>query len=112
MRYVKNQALLADDLTNYRGGEQLYNILKTGRFQSVKDYDSGEVNKKSIDEAANDIPLMREDDILHVDVTTPARTIVHPEETDDEAVEPDRQLATGRKSTVTAQDEAHREQDN
>ena len=39
VRYAKNEAMLADHLTNNRGGEQLYNILKTGGFQSIKDYD-------------------------------------------------------------------------
>ncbi len=94
VRYVKNEAMLADHLTKNRGGEQLYNVLKTGRFQSIKDYDRGEVTKEAIEEAANDIPLVQEDNILHVDIATLARTTVHPEETDDETASPNRQLST------------------
>ena len=103
VRLVKNEAMLADHLTKNRGGEQLYNVLKTGRIRSVKDYDSGEVSKEAIDKAANDIPLIQEDDILHVDIATMARTIVHPEETDDETASPSRQLTTGRKASATIQ---------
>ena len=70
VRFVKSKAMLADHLTKERSGDQLYDILRHNKFERIEKYDSNEVTASHIKEAAIDIPLLEDSDILHVDVET------------------------------------------
>ena len=105
IRFVKSKAMLADHLTNERTGEQMYDVLRHNKFERIEKYDSSEVRASHIREAAIDIPLLDEQEILHVDVETLYEVIGHESEDHSSSASnssiQERQLTSGRKITVS-----------
>ncbi len=69
-RFVKSKTMIADHLTKERSGEQIYEMLIHSKFGQIEKYDSNQVTVANIREAAMDIPLLEDPEILHVDVDT------------------------------------------
>ena len=105
VRFVKSNAMLADHLTKERSGEQKYDVLRHSKFERIEKYDSSEVTASHIREAANDIPLLDEQEILHVDVETLFEVIGHESEDQSSSASSssiqERQLTSGRKITIS-----------
>ncbi len=105
VRFVKSKAMLADHLTKERSGEQMYDVLSHNKFERVEKYDSCEVTAFHIREAAIDIPLLDEQELLHVDVETLIEVIGHESEDQSSSASnssvQERQLTSGRKITVS-----------
>ncbi len=97
--------MLADHLTKERSGEQIYKVLRHKKFERIEKYDSSEVTAAHIREAAIDIPLLDEQEILHVDVETLFEVIG--QESGDQSSSASNssiqegQLSTGRRNTAS-----------